>query len=340
MSRYLFIRWTAVLSFNTEIKTNGCPDAPNFSFLQPFFKTFVCTDMVQQERRLPPGDAADPIFLVEKALLFIRRFRIPLFGFTLLGLALGISNYLFSPRLYSSKLLLQSRVLTNKEAIEIVEEWKDLLEHGEYGALSRITNTDRMLLRKLKKISADEIQKLYVQNNPNGFSIEVEVIDTTALTSLEAALIQGIENTAYVKAKVESKRAWFAGMISNVESELARLDITRTAVDSIIRRKAIGASSLMVDISSLNGQWVGLNEKLLSFREELQFTRGVQVLQHFMSPEKPSSPKLVKSVILGFAGGLFIGYTAAMLLYIRSRLRPRTRLRKSAGKTRFRELQS
>jgi len=295
--------------------------------------------MLQHQPPSSPNDAADPIYLLQKALVFARRFRLPLVGFTVLGLALGICYYLFSAPLYTSKLLLQSRILTNKEAIEIVEEWKDLLEHGEYRALASITNADGSTIRKLKKISADEVQKLYVQNNPNGFSIEVKVTDTAALPALEAALIQGLENTAYVKAKVESKRAWFNAMISNVQQEIAKLENTRAAVDSIIRRKAGGSSSLMVDISGLNGQWVGLNEKLLSFREELQFTRGVQVLQHFMSPEKPSNPKLVRSVILGFAGGLFVGYSAAMFLYIRSRLRPRPGLRRAAAKPLVHELQ-
>ena len=118
-------------------------------------------------------------------------------------------------------------------------------------------------------------------------------------------------------------------MISNIQAEITKLESTKAVVDSLIRNKNHSASPLMVDISSLNGQWIGLNEKMLSFREELRFTRGVQVLQPFTASAIPESPKLLRSLFFGLAAGAFIGYLAALFLYVSQRINFRTRLRRA-----------
>lgn len=275
------------------------------------------------------SDEMDMVGLVEKVLFFLKRFWKPICLFVLLGLALALTSYFISPRQYASRMLLQSRVLTNKEYIEIIESWRELVKDREYGALASLTSSSESLLSKLKKIKADEIQKLYIQNNPNGFYIDVVVTDTSALPALEHAIVSGLENSIYVRERVESKKIWFNQMIGNIQQEIAKLESTKSVIDSMIRHKNNGASPLIVDISSLNTQWVGLNEKLLSFREELRFTRAVQVVQDFSGPGKPESPKLLKSIFFGLAGGGFVGYLVAIFLYISHRLQLRTKMRRA-----------
>ena len=282
--------------------------------------------MESNQKTQDNNDDLDLLSLIEKALFFLRQFWKPIFICTFLGLLLGLTYYFLSPKQYESRLLLQSRVLTNKEQIEIIETWKELIRKREYAALARITSTDVALLKKIKKISADEIQKLYVQNNPNGFYVDVMVTDTAVLRQVESAIINGLEHSAYVRERVASKKAFFNEMIANIQVEISKLESTKRVIDSMIRNKPSGSTSLLLDVSNLNGQWVGLNEKLLSFREELRFTRAVQVLQHFTPSEKQESPKLLKSIVISTAAGLFIGYMIAILLSIRQKLRLRTRV--------------
>jgi len=88
-----------------------------------------------------------------------------------------------------------------------------------------------------------------------------------------------------------------------------------------------GSSPFLVDISSLNAQWIGLNEKLFGYQEELKFANAVQVFQEFNKPSKPIGPSLVKNLVFGLIGGLFAGYLAALFLQVRKRLRSRNRSR-------------
>ncbi len=284
---------------------------------------------MESTHKAAASDELDLVSLVEKALFFLKRYWKPIFLFLFIGLALALTSYFISPKQYASRMLLQSRVLTNKEYIEIIETWRELVKDREYGALASLTGTSESLISKLKKIKADEIQKLYIQNNPNGFYIDVLVTDTAALPDLEKAIVSGLENSIYVKERVESKKGWFNQMISNIQQEIAKLESTKSVIDSMIRHKNNTASPLIVDISSLNTQWVGLNEKMLSFQEELKFTRAVQVVQHFSGPGKPESPKLLKSIFFGLAGGGFIGYLVAVFLYISHRLQLRTKMRRA-----------
>ena len=97
-------------------------------------------------------DELDPVILVEKAILFLRNSRNVLLLFALLGLLLGISRFLLSPKIYKSRALLHSIVLTNQEEIEMIDSWNQLLGKGEYQALARLTQAEIPSLKKLKKI--------------------------------------------------------------------------------------------------------------------------------------------------------------------------------------------
>ena len=110
------------------------------------------------------------------------------------GMLLGIVLFMVLPKRYASTLLLHSFTLTNTEHINIIDNWNELLKKDEYEALSRDFNCSPELLEKVSKIKASEIQKLYIQNNPNGFMVEVIVKDTSILDSLQQGIINGLEN--------------------------------------------------------------------------------------------------------------------------------------------------
>jgi hypothetical protein len=268
-------------------------------------------------------DELDLINLLEKGLTFFRNFGKWIIIFSIAGIAAGVLHYLNSPKKYSSRLILHSVILTNQEQIEIIDTWKGLLKKREYITLADVMNCDVNKLKKLSSIDATEIQKLYVQNNPNGFIVDVLVLDTGILTDLQKGIVHGLENSNYVKERVESKKADLNNLIEKVKGEIVNLDSTKTAIANIINNKNKNSSSLMIDVSGINVQWVGLNEKLMSYQEDLKFIRAVQVLQDFNKLSKPEEPKLLKSLFFGFIIGFLIGYTISLFLYVRNRLKIR-----------------
>ena len=272
-------------------------------------------------------DEMDPVILLEKGMTFLRNSRRILLLFAILGLALGFGRYLVSPKIYKSRSLLHSVVLTNQEEIEMIQHWNQLRGRGDLHQLAQTMNMDVEILKKLKKIDAEEIQKLYIQNNPNGFAIDIWVTDTAVMDELQAGIVYGLGNSLYVKERVDTRKARFVEMIRNVSYELAKLESTKATVDSVIRNSKTGASPFLLDISSLNSQWIGLHEKLLSYQEELKFANAVQVLQQFYKPTKPIGPSLLKNLVFGLIGGLFLGYLVALYFQLRKKLEGRRSVR-------------
>src|SRR5687768_257946 len=133
--------------------------------------------MTADTRQVHRQDDIDLFALIERAILFFKRYRW-LFGLAIIaGLVLGYLFYKSIPWTYKSRMVVHSFILSNQEEIQIVKNWNRLLSSGEYATLSAALNIDAGNLRKVKKIKADEIQQVFTPVNPNGFSIDAIVTD-------------------------------------------------------------------------------------------------------------------------------------------------------------------
>jgi hypothetical protein len=184
------------------------------------------------------------------------------------------------------------------------------------------------LITRVNKISAQEIQKLYVQDNPHGFIVRVIVKDTSILDNLQQGIVYGLENTDYVKQKLITKRANLIELIEKVKEEISKLDSTKLAVENILNNKNKSSSSLFVDITSINSGIITLNEKLLTYQEQLKFANAIQVLQKFNKfsyPERRNGPLLL---FIGATIGLVIGYLISLIIAVRQKLVDRSKIKK------------
>lgn len=275
------------------------------------------------KRVLPENkkDDLDLIALLERIFSFFSKYGKLIAVCSIAGMLIGILLFFVLPKRYSSTLLLHSFTLTNTEHINIIDNWNQLLKKGEYEALSKDLNCDPGMLEKVSKISASEIQKLYIQNNPNGFMVEAIVKDTGVLDALQKGIINGLENGEYLKAKLESKKSNLRQLIEKVKIEMSKLDSTKKDIEKSINNNNKSSSSYIIDVSGITGQMISLNEKLLGYQEDLRFTRAVQVLHNFAKFKKPESPKLFKLLVLGFIAGFAIGYALAIYKYVRKRIK-------------------
>lgn len=265
-------------------------------------------------------DDLDLIILLERFFSFFRRYGRIIITCSIIGILTGLFLYFVLAKRYTSTLLLHSFTLTNTEQINIIENWDELLKKGEYDALSKDFNCDPEMLKKVSSITASEIQKLYVQNNPNGFMVEAVVKDTSVLDPLQQGIVSGLENGEYLKAKLEGRKAVLREMIGKVKAEIIKLDSTKKDIENSINNKSKSSSSYIIDVSGITGQMISLDEKLLGYQEELKFTHAVQVLHNFAKFKNPDSPKLFKLIILGLIAGFSFGYALSIYKYAVKRI--------------------
>jgi len=270
-------------------------------------------------------DELDLIVVVERMVAFLKRFFYILIIFPTIGIIAAFLLFLSTQRKYTSELVLHSYILTNLENIQIIENWKVLLRKKEYNTLAGILNSNPDLIKKVSKISAEEIQKLYVQDNPHGFIVQVTVKDTSILDNLQKGIMYGLENTEYVKERLVTKRANLVELIEKVKGEIAKLDSTKLAVENILNNKNKSSSSLFVDITSINSGIIILNEKLLAYQEQLKFASATQVLQKFNKFSKPESRNGPLLLLVGAITGLVIGYLISLIIAVRRKLIQRSK---------------
>jgi len=270
-------------------------------------------------------DELDLIVVVERMVAFINRFFFILIIFPTIGIIAAFVIFLSTQKKYTSELVLHSYILTNLENIQIIENWKTLLRKKEYKTLAGIWNSNPDLVKKVKKLSAEEIQKLYVQDNPHGFILRVTVKDTSILDNLQQGIVYGLENTEYVKQKLITKKANLVELIEKVKEEIAKLDSTKLAVENILNNKNQSSSSLFIDITSINSGIINLNEKLLDYQEQLKFASATQVIQKFNKFSNPESRNGPLLLLVGAITGLVIGYLISLIIAVRRKLIERSK---------------
>ena len=271
-----------------------------------------------------PSDDIDLINIVERAFLFFRRYRIAFIIAVVTGIGLGCLRYYTSGKIYKSRLILHSSFLTNLEEIEIITYWNELLKRNEFTALAQSFNCNENVLQKVVSIEGSEILKNYSASNPNGFYIDARVRNNAVLPELQKALVYGLNNTEYVKQRLSLRKKDVETLIDKVTAEIQKLDSVKKNIESAITSGEKNSTSFMLDIPGVNKEFIDMNEKLLSYREELQFSSsGIQVLQSFVPLNTPVSISLRVMILLGILLCLFIAFIFTIAHSVSERLKKR-----------------
>jgi len=270
------------------------------------------------------SDDIDLINIVERAFLFFRRYRTTFVVAIVAGIALGCLRYYTSGKIYKSRLIMHSSFLTNLEEIEIINYWNELLKRSEYTALAQSFNCDEGMLHDVLSVEGSEILKNYSASNPNGFYIDARVKNNAVLPGLQKALVYGLNNTEYVKQRLALRKKDLEVLIDKVTAEIQKLDSVKRSIETVITSGEKNSTSFMLDIPGVNKEFIDMNEKLLSYREELQFSSsGIQVLQSFVPLNTPVSISLKVMILLGILFCLFIAFIFTVVHSVSDRLKKR-----------------
>jgi len=274
-----------------------------------------------------PQDDIDLLALIERMILFFRKYKWIFLVAIILGLGLGYLNWLRLPKVYKSRMILHSFTLSNLDYMQVIDNWNTLLKKNEDEELATSFGISPKVLACVKEIKATEIQKVFTPTNPNGFYIDVFVTDNAALDELQKGILNGLENIDYIKKQLIIKKENLNTLITEVEMEIAKLDSTKDKVEQLLNSNSGRSSSLIIDISGLNRQLIDLNEKLLYYKQDLKFANAVQVLQGFSKFTKPAGPNLYVWLGLGLLSFLAIAYILALGHSINGKLKAKSQLR-------------
>jgi hypothetical protein len=281
---------------------------------------------IDEKRTNDASEDIDLLVLLERLISFFHKYRWIFIGAVLSGLISGYLFYRSIPATYRSRLVVHSFFLSNPEHIQIVDNWNKLLKQKEYRSLAVLWNCPEEFLHDVKELKGKEIQQVFTSNNPNGFIIDVLVTNNYILDSLQAGILYGFENNEYIREKLAARRSTLQEMITKTTYEISKLDSTKKLMENIIGGSGHSSSALIVDGSTFNRQLIEMNEKLLGFKESLQFTKAVEVLQSFSKFNKPDGPKLIPWLVIGLFFFLCLAWIVTLFSNISQKLKKRKKL--------------
>jgi prefoldin subunit 5 len=267
-----------------------------------------------------PADELDVMAVLKNALSFFSQYGKLLLIVALAGMLAGGIRFYTTPNLYSSSLVLKPTLLSDPEQLELINSWSALLKKKELPVLEREFQVEESLLKKVISIKTEELQKSFAPNNFTAFTLTVLVTDTAVLAPLQKGLLYALDNSEYIKEKLEARKNILRTMIQTVQQEITRLTSMQAAVEASLQQNNTSGSRFMVSVSDISNQLATLQEKKLNYEENLTFASAVYVLQNFYVPSKPAHPQLIKLLVIGFGGGLFLGCAIACFLYIKRKL--------------------
>jgi len=268
-------------------------------------------------------DEIDLLLLLERVIIFFKKYKWLFAAAAAAGLLLGYIKYTSIPEVYKSRMVIRPFQLANQEEILIINNWDELLRKKEYPVLAAAFNCNENILPYIKKIRADEVQKVFSGTNPYGFFVDVIVTDNKVLDDLQKGILYGLENSEYVKDKIATRKSNLQDLIAKTTAEIEKLDSAKKTLTGIIEGKGKASSSLIVDGFSINRQMIDMQEKLLNYKEALQFANAVQVLQSFSKFRKPIGPNIVYWMGIGMIFFLVLAYAIALVHSVNMKLKAR-----------------
>jgi hypothetical protein len=261
-----------------------------------------------------PAGEMDLTEMLRRLLVYFRKNRAIFIVSCVLGLVIAALLYKLSPRVYSTRLVLESTVLNSHEQEEIVSNWDDQLNKRGYDGLAQIFGCTPELVSQIDGLKAEQVG-LPMEGN-TAFALTLKTTDTLRLKELQEALLHGLKNNEYSRRRIAVRK-------ENLEEEIAKAQQQLNTLDSnelILGRKHEGSGrnpDLLLDVSTIPEQQMLIHEKLMGYKEKLAFMTDILVLQDFLRPKKVS-PILPLFGIVGLFGGFLIGYIYSLVSVARS----------------------
>ncbi|HNP08718.1 MAG TPA: Wzz/FepE/Etk N-terminal domain-containing protein [Cyclobacteriaceae bacterium] len=253
------------------------------------------------------NDEIDLVELLVKAVLLIKRNLVQIIIFFVVGTGLGYAYASLAPKVYESKMLVSSDILTESYSEKLFESLQGLIKEKNYNELSSrigLTPDESESLSKIKIESAlkDKPQK---EDEKRFFLVTVELTDQELLPKLQNGLIQFLQQIDFVKVRVEQRKKYYSDLIKQIDTEIQSLEEFKSKIyDGNFFQNSKG--NVMFDPTEVNSKIIELSKERGGYVMARETANSVQVVEGFTQFDKPIWPKKSVSLAAGASLGLFL----------------------------------
>lgn len=253
------------------------------------------------------NDEIDLVELLVKVVLLIKRNLLQIVLFFIVGTGLGYAYASLAPKVYESKMLISSDILTESYSEKIFLTLEKLINEKNSGELASKLNVNPTVVESLSKLKIESAlkDKPSSEEAKKFFSITAELTDQSNLTELQTGILSFLRQNDFVKARDDQKRKSFNELIQKTEAEIKSLEEFKNSIykgDFFKDNKG----SIMFDPTEVNSKIVELTRQKGLYEKEFLEANSVQVVEGFTRFDKPIWPKKSVSLAAGATLGLFL----------------------------------
>jgi hypothetical protein len=223
------------------------------------------------------------------------------------GSAIGAILFYTSAKVYESKMIVSSSILTDSYVKVMFENASKYLRQGDSDVLAEQLHVSPTTARAISSLEIENLSSTLSNSSKENerFLITAEVYDMKILPELQKGLVTYLETNDFVKVRVEQNRALYKEMLKTVEKEIQDMGELKRKISSGDFFQA-AKGNVMFDPTTVNSKIVELTEKKIGYQNSLQLSSSVQVIDGFTNFKRHSKPKLSISMISGATSGLML----------------------------------
>jgi hypothetical protein len=262
--------------------------------------------------------SSDEIDLIELAVKTFRFLRNHIWFFCLAGVVgsgIGFGLFFITPKIFATKMVIKSKILTEPLAQQIIQSLNDLAKENNDVELSEKLGVPSHEAKKIRSFSVTSYEGQKADRNDEitevTHIIELQVSDPATIPLIQKGLLAYFDNNPYLKAIRQQQTAYYTSLIQYIDNELKSLDSLKVNLNSgnpVFSKK--GNETMLLNPATIYTQVIELRKQQLDYQRDLQLSQGIQVLEEFIIFKNPVKPRLF--VYLGV--GFFVGILGAVFV--------------------------
>ena len=253
------------------------------------------------------NDETDLLELFAKIVLLVKRNAIIIIFAFVTGTILGLCYYQYVSKVYESKMILLSDILTSSYSERITESLNRLISEGNRKILSERLKMSEQDAAQIVNIEIESVKQDKTKDEKENeiFIVTVKVLNKEILPSLQEDIINYLRNNEYVKIRVEQRKKYSNETIKKIDEQLSGLEQLKIKITK--GQFVLGGKEnlVLLDPTTVHAKILELSKERTNLQNSLLTINSIQLVEGFTIFEKPVSPKLSISLAGGALLGLF-----------------------------------
>lgn len=253
-------------------------------------------------------DEIDLGLLLLKATKKLKKNTKIILAFLILGLLCGVFNFFTKQPKYESTMVINSTILTKKNAANLLESLQELIDDKNYKMLGSKLSIDSVVAKKISEIKIEGLENEPELDNEKQVFLEVTVTvsNTDMLPQLQSGIVAFLENNRFVKQRVIINKKQYKALIDKTQQEINQVDSLKYEFNKGLLVETGSPNILLMEPVNIFTASLMLFEKKQTYIKQLELVNDIHILKEFTAFKHPTSPRLKINIVLGLVLGLIL----------------------------------